>query len=184
MIDSTQFEGQFLKLCAAFSVSKGPAIMDAWADEFEDCDYFTLCKAFKRLQHGERFPTWGVVWDTYKPLLPDNLREKESEGCDDCEHGRVFYVDYILCRPGESDSDRVLSYSLVANCAGCSQDVLSNAVNLHRPRLQRQGNGEYWTQRALNALPAELEKVEKYNIARRLEWKKDRFSMRRSFEDG
>jgi len=183
MITPDQFASQFDRLCAAFAIAKTEKIKDSWFDEFHECDYFTFCRAIKLLQRGDRFPNWGMVWDTYKPILPFNLRDKESEGCNDCENGRVFYVDFVLSRHDDPNSKRVLSYSLVANCAVCSKDVLSSSVNIRRAKLQKQENGEYWTQRALKALPGELEKVEKDNNVRREKWKTERFGRRRVMQE-
>jgi len=180
MIEALQFDRQFDKLCAAYGITKPVKTKDSWFEEFEKCDYFTFCRAIKILQRGDRFPNWGAVWDTYKPMLPDNLRDKESEGCDDCKNGRVFYVDLVLSKHDDPHSGRILSYSLVANCAVCSKDVLSRSVNLYRAKLQKQENGEYWTQRALKALPGELKRVEEDNEKRRKKWKKERFSIRHS----
>jgi len=183
VIEAIQFDRQFENLCAAYGTTKAVKTKDSWFEEFEKCDYFTFCRAIKILRRGDKFPNLGMVWDTYKPLLPDNLRVKESEGCDDCENGRVFYVDFVLSRHDGPYSDRILSYSLVANCAVCSKDVLSRLVNICRAKLQRQENGEYWTQRALKALPDELRRVEEENKNRHEKWKKEWFSMRHAMRE-
>jgi len=172
-IQVEQFEPQFDRLCAAFAVTKPEKIKTEWFKEFEGCDYFTFCKAVKLLQRGDRFPNWGVVWDTYTPMVPQHMRKSEREGCDNCEKGRVFYVDFILSKPDDPNS-RVLSFSLVANCAICSKGLLTHLGDVNRAKLQMQDNGEYFTQRALDALPGELEGLEKDNKQRRHQWKKDR----------
>ncbi len=172
-----QFDPLFDRLVSAFAITKPDKIKTDWFKEFEECDYFTFCNAIKVLRRGDRFPNLGVIWDTYTPLLPYDLRKKESEGCDDCENGRVFYVDFILSKHDDPASRRVLSYSLVANCAVCSKGLLTHLIDIHRGLLHKRDDGEHWTKRALDAIPAELDGLAKDNNQRRLKWKKTRYSM-------
>jgi len=149
MIEALQFEKQFNQLCAAFGTTKPEKTKDLWFGEFEGCDYFTFCRAIKNLQRGERFPNWGTVWDTYKPILPDNLRKKESRGCNDCKNGRVFYRD------AHPDTGEVHDY--VADCAQCtSKDrgefAKVNPRDLHKDRIGRL--------RTVKALARDREKIE------------------------
>lgn len=155
MIEAAQFERQFNKLCAAFGTTKPEKTKDLWFGEFEGCDYFTFCQAIKNLQRGERFPNWGTVWDTYKPILPDNLRKKESRGCNDCKNGRVFYRD------AHPDTGEVHDY--VADCAQCtSKDrgefAKVNPRDLHKDRIGRL--------RTVKALAQDRKKIE----IKRPEW--------------
>jgi len=177
----TQFDELFARLEGAFSVKKSGAIKDQWLIEFEDCDYRTFCKTIERLTKGERFPTWAMVWDTYRPILPQELQKKDSPGCADCHNGRVFYVDYIYTRKGDAKSG-FMDYSLVGNCGACSEDAISRCGNVLRREMSDIGNGEYWTQRALKMREQEQEKVEKQNILRREKWKIEKATRRRGIE--
>lgn len=182
MITADQFSPQFDKLCAAFAISKPEKIKDLWFEEFEECDYFTFCRAIKLLQRGDRFPNWGMLWDTYKPILPLNLQVQTRKGCNDCRNGKVFYVDYVLAK-ADAPRSGVMVYSLIGNCAACSKGVIKGCGDVYRKDMVVHENGEYWTQRAIDKLPEELKKVEEANKIRRLIWKKERFGRRRSTQE-
>jgi len=177
MIDSQQFDTLFNKLWAAFATSKSDKIKEAWHEEFEDCDYFTFCKALKILRYGERFPTWGMIWDTYRPILPDHLKEQENPGCENCERGKAFYIDYILARK-EDPNSAVMAYSIVGNCAACSENKMPSVGNVYRKDMHMGDYGEYFTEKALINLPTELEKVEKDIRKRREKWTPDKINRR------
>ncbi len=179
MLTFDQFETQFNKLESAFSTSKPPQMVKNWYEEFKPCDYFTFVRAIKILQRGDRFPNWGMVWDTYTPILPEDKRPQERKGCDHCVNGRVFFVDQVLSRKGDPESTKILNYSLVGNCGSCSEDVINGFRNVYRSQMVLQPDGSYWTQRALKALPEEEKKVEADNKKRHEDWKKyHRFSRR------
>lgn len=170
MIEAIQFDIQFSRLCAAFGTTKPDRTKDLWFEEFEGCDYFAFCRAIKHLQRGDKFPNWGVVWGTYKSFLRDCLehKTKENEGCDNCEKGKVYYADLISCGAGIDGKTpfEYISYNLVANCAVCSSGILNGAVDIWREKLQDRGYGEYFTNRALKALPGELERIDKLSKER------------------
>lgn len=121
-----QFENQFDKLQAAFTVTKSSKIIDRWYQEFQKCEHGPFCIAMRRLQHGERFPNWGLVWSEYRNCLGPVSKLKKNVGCRLCISGTVFYRDYV------QQTDEVKD--LVAVCILCSADNFSG-LNHIDPRI-------------------------------------------------
>ena len=82
-----QFETQFDKLQAAFSVTRTSKIIDQWYQQFKDCEYEPFVKAMNRLLIREKFPNWGMVWAEYRNLLSPASKVKGKTGCQYCNDG-------------------------------------------------------------------------------------------------
>lgn len=145
MINLENFISQFERLCAAFTKSITDKQKEQWFIEFEDCERGPFMEAMRRLQGGDKFPTWAMVWATYRPLLTPEERSG-NPGCDECEFGLVFLVDYHLVR---ENSEQKVESMIVANCSLCSKDLVGGFFSIDRRKLTRCSDGEYWTQRAL-----------------------------------
>ena len=147
MITPEQFQTQFDRLCAAFSINKSEKILDQWHREFEDCEIAPFQKAMRRCMYAERFPTW----DAFKQQYINCVGIKAATaalGCPECSGGYVTFKDYRLVREGSEV--RVLA-DMVANCI-CSKDKRFDMAIIDRRKLSLDVQCTYWTQRALDSL--------------------------------
>ena len=153
MITIENFRVEFDKLCAAFSKSVTDKQTDQWFMEFEQCEKKEFLDTLRRLQRGEKFPTWAMVWATYRPLLTAEKRIN-NPGCEHCEFGLVFLVDY---HQGKEGHDHKVESTVTANCSNCSRDRIGEFFSIDRRKLTKTPEGEYWTQRALAHKRSETE---------------------------
>ncbi len=176
MITPAQFDPLFGRLCASFGTIKQDKTRTAWYEEFKNCDFFTFCRTIKILRLGDRFPNWGMIWDTYRPLLPPELQAQDRPGCEKCENGRIFFNDYVLIQKDKPGGPRTLSNGVVCNCEDCSKDAINDIANIKMDNLKQIRESEYWTDRALKAHPEEEKKIKKDKLKRRKKWEKEKLS--------
>lgn len=139
MITTQQFEFQFGKLQAAFGVVKPAKIMDEWYDEFQDVDYSQFATAMKKLQYGDRFPTWSVFKAELRNAQGMTVQEA-FKGCGECHSGVVLFKD--VNKNGEVTDQ-------AANCAECSQNKKTDMANVYPNKLHKDAFGILRTHRAL-----------------------------------
>jgi len=115
MIAEDTFTREFEKLTAAFSKSITRDQRDQWFIEFEYCEQEYFVDAMKRLRGGDKFPTWAMLWATYRPLVPLAKRAEFVKSCGVCKNGKIFY------RALNSKTGEV--HDLVGCCLKCAPDM-------------------------------------------------------------
>lgn len=139
MITEQQFELQFGKLQAAFGVVKPAKIMDEWYDEFQDVDYSQFATAMKKLQYGERFPTWSV-FKTELRNAQGMTTQEAFQGCGECHGGVVLFRDV-------NKNNEVTDQA--SNCAECSLNKKMDMANVFPSKLHKDAFGILRTHRAV-----------------------------------
>lgn len=117
-----QFSEEFAKLQAAFGSTRSPKVAEQWLAEFEDCDFPAFFKTMKRLQRGERFPTWGVFWEQYRYFADSlGMGKPKFNGCggDKCFEGKIFFRALYIHRDIEGKEVNRAVKELVGFCWNC-----------------------------------------------------------------
>jgi hypothetical protein len=135
-----QFETQFNKLQASFGSMKSPKILDQWYEEFNDLEYFPFLNAMKRLQYGQKFPTWEMFKAEYRNCLGVQVKTA-YKGCDHCSGGVVLFRDIHPKSKQVSDQ--------AANCSLCSLNRIRDMANVNPSQLFEDSMGTLRTRRAL-----------------------------------